>query len=68
MRLAIYGCTSSALTAGVILSAVYQHSNFYAACIYLSKSSACMMIILNMGLILPLLFAKGLQAIFFGPL
>ncbi|KAI9268763.1 hypothetical protein BY458DRAFT_436799 [Sporodiniella umbellata] len=68
MRLAIYGFLSVALTVGVILSAAYQHSNFYSACIYLSKSSTCMMIIINMGLILTWLFAKGLQAIFLGPL
>ncbi|KAI7893950.1 uncharacterized protein EV154DRAFT_438868 [Mucor mucedo] len=68
MRLAIYGCVSSILAIGVVLSAMHQRSNFYAACIYLSKSSACMMILLNMGLIVSLLFGKGLQTIFFGRL
>ncbi|CEJ01995.1 Putative E3 ubiquitin-protein ligase synoviolin [Rhizopus microsporus] len=47
---------------------MYQHSNFYAVCIYLSKSSACMMVLLNMGLIITVLLAKALQAIFFGSL
>ncbi|KAK4512290.1 uncharacterized protein ATC70_002987 [Mucor velutinosus] len=47
---------------------MHQRSNFYAACIYLSKSSACMMILLNMGLIISVLFGKALQAIFFGRL
>ncbi|KAI8378430.1 hypothetical protein BD560DRAFT_390366 [Blakeslea trispora] len=68
MRLAVFGGVSSILAAGVILSAMYQRSNFYAACIYLYKSSACMMILLNMGLILSVLFGKLLQAIFFGRL
>lgn len=44
MRLAVYGCVSSILAIGVVLSAMHQRSNFYAACIYLSKSSACMMV------------------------
>ncbi|KAI9483590.1 MAG: hypothetical protein EXX96DRAFT_479553 [Benjaminiella poitrasii] len=68
MRMAIYGCISSVLAIGVILSAMHQRSNFYAACIYLSKSSACMMILLNMGFIMCILFGKTLQAIFFGRL
>ncbi|EPB83523.1 hypothetical protein HMPREF1544_09744 [Mucor circinelloides 1006PhL] len=68
MRLAVYGCVSSILAIGVVLSAMHQRSNFYAACIYLSKSSACMMILLNMGLIISVLFGKALQAIFFGRL
>ncbi|OBZ85157.1 E3 ubiquitin-protein ligase HRD1 [Choanephora cucurbitarum] len=68
MRLAVFGGVSSILATGVILSAMYQRSNFYAACIYLYKSSACMMILLNMGLILSVLFGKLLQAIFFGRL
>ncbi|KAF1800743.1 hypothetical protein V8B55DRAFT_1533240 [Mucor lusitanicus] len=68
MRLAVYGCVSSILAIGVVLSAMHQRSNFYAACIYLSKSSACMMILLNMGLIISVLFGKALQAVFFGRL
>ncbi|KAI8977428.1 hypothetical protein BDF20DRAFT_820497 [Mycotypha africana] len=68
MRLAIYGCVSSILAIGVILSAMYKRPNFYAACIYVSKSSACMMILLNMGFIVSVLFGKVLQAIFFGRL
>jgi hypothetical protein len=44
MRLAVYGSVSSILAIGVVLSAMLQRSNFYAACIYLSKSSACMMV------------------------
>lgn len=43
-RLAIYGAASTALAASVIGTAFRQRSNFYAAMIYLSKSSACMMV------------------------
>ncbi|KAI8639723.1 hypothetical protein BD408DRAFT_471436 [Parasitella parasitica] len=68
MRLAVYGCVSSILAIGVVFSAMHQRSNFYAACIYLSKSSACMMILLNMGFIISVLFGKVLQAVFFGRL
>ncbi|KAI8993321.1 hypothetical protein BDB01DRAFT_715922 [Pilobolus umbonatus] len=68
MRLAAYGSISSILAIGVIISAVQQRSNFYAVCIYLSKSSACMMILLNMGFIISLLIGKVLQTIFFGQL
>ncbi|KAI9498754.1 hypothetical protein BDB00DRAFT_754525, partial [Zychaea mexicana] len=68
MRLAVYGGASSLLALGVILNALHQRSNFYAACVYLSKSSACIMILLNMGLLLAICFGKTLQAVFFGSL
>ncbi|KAI8147015.1 hypothetical protein BJV82DRAFT_508777 [Fennellomyces sp. T-0311] len=68
MRLAVYGGFSSLLALGVILNAMHQRSNFYAACVYLSKSSACIMILLNMGLLLAICLGKTLQAIFFGSL
>jgi hypothetical protein len=44
MRLAVYGGVSTTLAAAVILSAFTHRVNFYAACVYLSKSSACMMV------------------------
>lgn len=44
MRLAIYSGVSSLLALGVILNAMHQRSNFYAACLYLAKSSACIMV------------------------
>ncbi|CDH56792.1 zinc finger protein [Lichtheimia corymbifera JMRC:FSU:9682] len=68
MRLAIYSGVSSLLAIGVVLNAMHQRSNFYAACLYLAKSSACIMILLNMGLILAICFGKALQALFFGTL
>ncbi|CAG8725109.1 31545_t:CDS:10, partial [Racocetra persica] len=45
-----------------------QRSNFFAACIYLSKSSACMMILMNMGFFLTIVLGQILQTIFFGRL
>ncbi|KAI8381165.1 uncharacterized protein BYT42DRAFT_495224 [Radiomyces spectabilis] len=68
MRFAVYGGISASLAVGVVVSAMYRRSNFYAACIYLSKSSACIMILLNMGLVISLLFGKLMQRIFFGEL
>ncbi|ORZ11572.1 hypothetical protein BCR42DRAFT_332576 [Absidia repens] len=68
MRLAVYGGLSSVLAVGVVLSAFTQRANFYSACVYLSKSSACMMILLNMGLFVSIIAGKSLQAIFFGRL
>ncbi|KAJ2964481.1 hypothetical protein NQZ79_g612 [Umbelopsis isabellina] len=44
MRLAIYGGVSTLLAASVIAEAFRQRSNFYTACIFLSKSSACTLI------------------------
>ena len=35
---------SLALAAGVILKALHQRANFYAACVYLSQSSANLMV------------------------
>ncbi|KAF9106530.1 E3 ubiquitin-protein ligase hrd1 [Mortierella sp. AM989] len=67
-RLAVYGAVSAALAGGVIASAFAQRSNFYAACIYLSRSNACMMIILNLGLFLTIITGQLVQMIFFGNL
>ncbi|ORY99143.1 hypothetical protein BCR43DRAFT_455635 [Syncephalastrum racemosum] len=68
MRLALYGGISSLLAIGVILNAVLQRANFYAACVYLSKSSACIMVLMNMGMLLVIGLGKILQAVFFGSL
>ncbi|KAF9956873.1 E3 ubiquitin-protein ligase hrd1 [Mortierella alpina] len=67
-RLAVYGAISTALAGGVIASAFAQRSNFYAACIYLYKSNACLMIILNLGLFLTIIAGHLVQIIFFGNL
>jgi len=44
VRLAVYGGISSFLTLSIIAAAFRQRPNFYSACIYLSKSSACIMV------------------------
>ncbi|KAG0199811.1 E3 ubiquitin-protein ligase hrd1 [Mortierella sp. GBA30] len=67
-RLAVYGAISTVLAGGVIASAFAQRSNFYAACIYLYKSNACMMILLNLGLFLTIIAGQLVQIIFFGNL
>ncbi|KAF9148217.1 E3 ubiquitin-protein ligase hrd1 [Linnemannia schmuckeri] len=67
-RLAVYGAISTILAGGVIASAFAQRSNFYSACIYLYKSNACMMIILNLGLFLTIIAGQLVLMIFFGKL
>ncbi|KAF9544352.1 E3 ubiquitin-protein ligase hrd1 [Mortierella hygrophila] len=67
-RLAIYGAISTILAGGVIASAFAQRSNFYSACIYLYKSNACMMILLNLGLFLTIIAGQLVLMIFFGKL
>jgi hypothetical protein len=44
MRLAAYAGASVALAAGVFVKALHQRSNFYSACVYLSQSSANLMV------------------------
>ncbi|CAB5391275.1 unnamed protein product [Rhizophagus irregularis] len=68
VRLAVYGGISTFLTLSIIAAAFRQRANFYAACIYLSKSSACIMILMNMGFFLTIVLGKILQTIFFGRL
>ncbi|CAG8625954.1 11462_t:CDS:10 [Ambispora leptoticha] len=68
VRLAVYGAVSTFLAFLVVAAAFRQRSNFYAACIYLSKSSACMMILMNMGFFLMIIFGQILQHMFFGRL
>ncbi|KAG0039813.1 E3 ubiquitin-protein ligase hrd1 [Podila clonocystis] len=67
-RLAVYGAISATLAGGVIASAFAQRSNFYAACIYLYQSNACMMVILNLGMFLTIIAGQLVQMMFFGNL
>ncbi|KAG0028704.1 E3 ubiquitin-protein ligase hrd1 [Podila clonocystis] len=67
-RLAVYGAISAILAGGVIASAFAQRSNFYAACIYLYQSNACMMVILNLGMFLTIIAGQLVQMMFFGNL
>lgn len=43
MQLTVFQA-SVALAAGVILKALHQRANFYSACVYLSQSSANLMV------------------------
>lgn len=43
-RLHLYGAFSTVLVSAVIASAFHKHSNFYSATVYLSRSSASVMV------------------------
>ncbi|KAL1965996.1 hypothetical protein VTN77DRAFT_4936 [Rasamsonia byssochlamydoides] len=68
MRLAAYAGVSAALAAGVILKALHQRANFYAAAVYLSQSSANLMILTNLFLVAAGFLIYGLQRLLYGPL
>jgi hypothetical protein len=68
MRLAAYGALSTSLATAVVLAAFQQRPNFYSACVYLSQSNACLMILTNMGVFLTILFGFTVQKILFGHL
>ncbi|KAJ9073067.1 hypothetical protein DSO57_1020474 [Entomophthora muscae] len=77
MRLAFYGVASTLLTAAVLYTNFltpthsfppFRRSNFYTSAIYLSNSSASLLVLLNFGIFGTLLWGKVLQSIFFGPL
>src|SRR5271170_7969645 len=68
MRLAAYGAFSTSLATAVILAAFQQRPNFYSACVYLSQSNACLMILTNMGVFLTILLGVSVQKLFFGHL
>jgi hypothetical protein len=68
MRLAAYGAASTSLATAVVLAAFQQRPNFYSACVYLSQSNACLMILTNMGVFLTILLGFTVQKLFFGHL
>ncbi|GAM38702.1 hypothetical protein TCE0_033r09645 [Talaromyces pinophilus] len=68
MRLAAYAGVSVTLAAGVILKALHQRSNFYAAAVYLSQSSANLMILTNLFLVATGYFLYGAQRLLYGQL
>ncbi|OJJ71627.1 hypothetical protein ASPBRDRAFT_30039 [Aspergillus brasiliensis CBS 101740] len=68
MRLAVYAGASAALATGVFLKALHQRANFYAACVYLSQSSANLMILMNVSLLAVGFFLFWLQRLLYGPL
>ena len=57
-----------ALAATVILKALAQRPNFYSAAVYLSQSSANLMILTNLMLVIACTFMFGLQKLLYGPL
>ncbi|KAI9806619.1 MAG: hypothetical protein M1825_006076 [Sarcosagium campestre] len=68
MRWAAYAGASTVLASGVVLRAFHQRANFYSACVYLSQSSACLMILTNLLLICVCAGMLGLQRLLYGPL
>ncbi|KAL1914973.1 uncharacterized protein VTP21DRAFT_7678 [Calcarisporiella thermophila] len=68
MRLTAYAGVSGLLFAATVLWSLSLRSNYYSASIFLSHSSACLLVLMNMGFLLTFLFGKMLQRIFFGEL
>ncbi|KAJ5348085.1 Zinc finger RING-type [Penicillium brevicompactum] len=68
MRLAAYAGASVVLATGVLLKALHQRSNFYSACVYLSQSSANLMILTNLCLLITGFLLFWLQRLLYGPL
>ncbi|CAI7648629.1 unnamed protein product [Penicillium glandicola] len=68
MRLAAYAGASVVLATGVFLKALHQRSNFYSACVYLSQSSANLMILTNLCLLVTGFVLFWLQRLLYGPL
>ncbi|KAI9143300.1 hypothetical protein BKA69DRAFT_1063400 [Paraphysoderma sedebokerense] len=68
-RVALFGLVSSTVASAVLLHAFSLHSwYFYPACIYISRSSACMMALMNFALFVGLMFGRGVQKVVFGEL
>ncbi|KAH0832640.1 RING finger protein [Fonsecaea pedrosoi] len=68
MRWTAYAGASTALAAGVILKALAQRPNFYSAAVYLSQSSANLMILTNLLFVIACTFLLGLQKLLYGNL
>ncbi|EHY59437.1 E3 ubiquitin-protein ligase hrd1 [Exophiala dermatitidis] len=68
MRWTAYAGASTALAAGVILKALAQRPNFYSAAVYLSQSSANLMILTNLLFVVACTFFIGLQKLLYGSL
>jgi hypothetical protein len=58
MRLAWYAGVSTALAAGVAVSAFQQRANFYSAMVYLAQSNLCLLVSRSGA---PCLWAQGRQ-------
>ncbi|KAI9678823.1 MAG: E3 ubiquitin-protein ligase hrd1 [Caeruleum heppii] len=68
MRFAAYAGTSTVLATAVVVRAFHQRANFYSACVYLSQSNACLMILTNLILLCVCLSMLSLQRLLYGPL
>ncbi|EXJ78311.1 hypothetical protein A1O3_09472 [Capronia epimyces CBS 606.96] len=68
MRWTAYTGVSTALAAGVILKALAQRPNFYSAAVYLSQSSANLMVLTNLLFVVACTFLLGLQKLLYGNL
>ncbi|KAJ5780815.1 hypothetical protein N7457_005975 [Penicillium paradoxum] len=68
MRLAAYAGASVVLATGVFLKALHQRSNFYSACVYLSQSSANLMILTNLCLLVTGFVLFWFQRLLYGRL
>lgn len=68
MRFAAYAGTSTVLATAIVIRAFHQRANFYSACVYLSQSNACLMILTNLILLGVCLVMLSLQRLLYGPL
>ncbi|EFX01170.1 ring finger protein [Grosmannia clavigera kw1407] len=68
MRLAWYAGASTALAAGVIVSAFHQRANFYSATVHLFQSNLSLMVLVNLTILLYSSLVYGLQRICYGRL
>lgn len=68
VRLQLYGLASTAAFVVTVLNAFRQRPNFYSAAVYLSKSSACKMVLWNQAVFQTILLGKVFQKVFFGNL
>ncbi|KAK5089161.1 E3 ubiquitin-protein ligase hrd1 [Lithohypha guttulata] len=67
-RWTAYAGLSTTLAAGVILKALAQRPNFYSAAVYLSQSSANLMILCNLVFVTACTIVLFLQKLLYGPL
>lgn len=67
-RWTAYAALSTTLAAGVILKSLAQRPNFYSATVYLSQSSANLMILCNMVFVTACSVLLLLQKFLYGPL
>lgn len=69
MKLALYGSVSTLVSLGLISHAFYRRDyHFFASCVHLTKSPVAIVVLLNWGLYLAIVFGQLSQKIFFGEL